>query len=96
MNVFVVLADAMRVVQYCGVFALKDQAEAHLGKGVFGRNPRVIECQVVGSQPDPKIVYVAQVLVRAEDAHDFEGVYGNFECAKQASGPQGATLTVSI
>jgi len=96
MNVFVVLADAMRVVQYCGVFASKDQAEAHLEKGVLGSNPRVIGFQVIGSQPDPKIVYVAQVLNKAEDAHDFEGVYGNFESAKQASGPQGTTLTVSI
>lgn len=96
MNVHVVLANAMGGVQYCGAFVSRAQAEQHLAKGGFGKNPRVVECAVEGAQLKPNVVYVAQTLNPTMDVHDFVGVYGNFESAQQASGSKGSTLEVTL
>lgn len=96
MNVHVVLANAMGGIQYCGVFGSRAEAEQRLNKGVFGQNPRVVECTVEGMQLKPNVVYVAQTLNPTMEVHDFVGVYGNFESAQQASGPGGSTLEITL
>lgn len=96
MKVHVVLADAMGGVQYNRVFASKAEADQHLAKGVFGKFPRVVEFDVKGAHPDPKVVYVAQTYNRTMDTHEFEGVYGTFENAQIASGPKGQSLNITL
>lgn len=96
MKVHVVLANAMGGVQYCGAFASSPDASQHLAKGVFGNNPRIVEFDVEGPQPDAKVVFVAQTYNATMDVHDFEGVYGNFESAQRASGAKGQSLRITL
>jgi hypothetical protein len=44
---------------------------------------------VVGAEADCNFVYIAQTYDRTMDVHRFEGVYGDYEMARRASGPQG-------
>lgn len=87
MNVFVVIDDAMGGDQYAGVH--RTQPDPRPGA-------RVVEIEVAGTQPDPHLVYVAQIYDRTMDVHRFAGVYGDYEAAHRASGPKGVTLTVRI
>ncbi len=56
----------------------------------------MVEVKVVGAQADPQLVYIAQTYDRTMDVHRFEGVYGDYETADRASGPQGSPLGVKI
>lgn len=87
MQVFVVIADAMGGEQFVG---------AHRARPDAGTAVRVLEVKVIGPQPDSEFVYIAQTYDRTMDVHNFKGVYGDYESARGASGPQGSTLEVKI
>ncbi|WP_157643744.1 hypothetical protein [Burkholderia ubonensis] len=87
MKVFVVLANSMGGVQFVRVHRVPPDV---------GTGASVLEVNVVGVQPDPTVVYIAQTYDRAMDVHNFEGVYGDYDSARIASGPRGQALTVKI
>jgi hypothetical protein len=87
MHVFVVIDDAMGGDQYAGVHRTRPDDRP---------GTKVREVKVVGVQPDPEFVYVAQTYDRTWDVHRFEGVYGDYETAKRASGPKGSPLSIKI
>ncbi|MGF6604952.1 hypothetical protein P3T23_009708 [Paraburkholderia sp. GAS448] len=87
MNVFVVIEDAMGGDQYAGV---------HRVRPGVGSGARVLDVKVVGPQADQQMVYIAQTYDRTMDVHRFEGVYGDYDSARRASGPKGMPLSVPI
>jgi hypothetical protein len=80
MKVFVVIEDAMGGNVFTSVHRTRpdDRPRAH-----------VFEVPVVGAEADCNFVYIAQTYDRTMDVHRFEGVYGDYEMARRASGPQG-------
>jgi hypothetical protein len=87
MKVFVVIAHAMGGEQFVSV---------HRARPDVGQGSRVLEVNIVGTQTDPEVVYIAQTYDRTMDVHNFEGVYGDYDRARQASGPKGSALNVNI
>ncbi|MBB1636089.1 hypothetical protein [Cupriavidus sp. UME77] len=87
MKTFVVIDDAMRGVQFVSV---------HRERPNVGSGNSVLEVGVVGRQTDPEIVYIAQTYDRSMDAHNFAGVYGNYDDARSASGQKGSPLQKKI
>lgn len=87
MKVFVVVAEAMRGLRFVSVHRTRpdvcDGNTAH-------------QATVVGHQSDPEVVYIAQTYDRSMDVHNFEGVYGNYDEARSASGYKGSTLQTKI
>ncbi|CAN7781023.1 hypothetical protein LJR296_008004 [Cupriavidus necator] len=87
MKAFVVIAGAMRGVQFVSV---------HRTRPDVGGGDTVHEVSVVGQQIDPEVVYIAQTYDRSMDIHNFAGVYGNYDDARSASGPKGTPLQKKI
>ncbi|MGA4114165.1 hypothetical protein ACI2TD_18070 [Ralstonia nicotianae] len=87
MKVFVVIDDAMGGNQYAGVH--RDRPDARPGTWV-------LEVNVVGVQTDPQFVYIAQTYDPTMDVHRYEGVYGDYDSARCASGQRGSTLSIKI
>ncbi|TES60687.1 hypothetical protein E2P84_44110 [Burkholderia cepacia] len=87
MKVFVTLANAMGGLDFRGAHRTAPEPKA---------GERVLEVAVIGNQPDPQVVYIAQTYDRSMDVHNFEGVYGDYEPARAASGPRGVALKIEI
>lgn len=96
MNVFVVLMNAMGGTQHVAICATESEADQRAASNEVGTNTRVVQLPVLGPQSEPNVVYVAQTYDRSWDTHNFEGVYGNYESASKASGPQGQALRHSL
>ncbi len=92
MRMHVVLAHAMGGIQYSGVFEFSSDAKQQSAQGVFGNSLLVVEFDVDGPQSETNVVFVGQTYNATMDVHDFEVVYGNFDSAQRASGPQGQSL----
>lgn len=87
MSVFVVLDEAMRGLNCVSVHRTQpDVTGSHA----------VRQVSVVGSQTDPKVVYLARTYDRSNDIYNFAGVYGNYDDARSASGQKGSPLPTSI
>lgn len=87
MKVYVVVADAMGGTSFVGAYRTRPNAQA---------GQRILEVSVLGVQPDPTYVYIAQTYDRTMDVFNFEGVYGNYEITLQRRGQDGSTLNVEI
>lgn len=96
MEVFLVLTHYMHGIQEEGVFLTREAAEANIKKRGGGGNPQVDRAFVRGrrSADSPlKTVYTASTYDRTLDVHHYEGVYFNYEDAKNAAGKDGLKLT---
>jgi hypothetical protein len=92
MEVFVVISRYMQGIQEAGVFRTRQEAEQHIRSAGVGGSPSVQMASVVGELADPAKVFTASQYDASTDLHDFVGVFGSYESAKQAAGSRGLVL----
>lgn len=96
MQVFVVVTCYMHGIQDERVFFSWESANRYVSERGQEGNPNIIEFSVIGEMEDPGKVYTASWYDRDNDANHLQGVYGNFEQAKQATGERCPVRTHSV
>lgn len=82
--------------QDAGVFGTMEAAQARITERNIGGNLEIIERPVIGTPVEAGIVFTAARLDSSHDIHNFEGVYGGHEQAKEAAGDHGLVMRCKI
>lgn len=96
MEVFVLITRYMNGVQESGVFASFQDAGSHLVENKIGGRPEVIRCNVIGELTENNTVFTASSYDLSNDIHNFQGVYGSYDLAKNSVGDKGLVLSRTI
>lgn len=96
MQVYVVVSRYMFGVQDCAIYDNRKSALKHIEDNEIGGNPDVIKSEVFGDLEKDNHVFTASYYDPSHDVHILEGIYGNYEQAKSASGENGLVLDRDI
>jgi len=92
MQVYVVVSRYMVGVQDCAIYDNRESALKHIEGNEIGGNPDVIKLEVFGELEKDNHVFTSSYYDPSHDSHILEGIYGNYENAKSASGEKGLVL----